>query len=155
MTLASPQAGVHPKISDAALNLLYNACDVGINTAASEGFGMISFEHAATGAPQIVPGHGVCLELWQGETDKADAEILPAYAMVQSDPRRVVKEKQVAASDVAAALERLYADPVHGSALAQRGQRNALRPQYQWQNIAHLWGQLFEGLLVDIECVSR
>ena len=152
VTLASPQAGAHPKISDEALNLLYNACDVGINTAASEGFGMISFEHAATGAPQIVPGHGVCLELWQGETDKADAEILPAYEMAQSDPRRAVKEKHVAASDVAAALERLYADRAYRNSLAQRGQRNAKRPQYQWQNIADSWSQLFGA---EIFCVPH
>ena len=146
VTLASTQAGVHPKLSDAELNLLYNACDVGINTAASEGFGMISFEHAATGAAQIVPGHGVCLELWQGEACNPDAEILPAHEAPQDAHLHVVKEKQVAATAVAAALERLFTDPTYRNDLAQRGQRNALRPEYQWQNIADSWGQLFDEL---------
>ena len=150
VTLASAQAGMHPKISDAALNLLYNACDVGINTSASEGFGMISFEHAATGAAQIVPGHGVCLELWQGEDGIADAEILPAFEAAQIDHRSIVKEKRVAGEDVAAALGRLYAHRTSLSCVARRSQRNALRPQYQWQTSAGLWNRLFLELLASI-----
>lgn len=76
----------HPRLSDAALNRLYNACDVGLNTASGEGWGMIAFEHAATGAAQIVPGHGVCGETWAG-----CAEVLPAApAETPSDRKSVV-----------------------------------------------------------------
>jgi len=50
-------------LDDRELNLLYNACDVGLNTASSEGWGMVSFEHAATGAAQIVPRSWVCGEV--------------------------------------------------------------------------------------------
>ena len=39
-----------PQFSDEQLNLLYNACDVGITTTTGEGWGMVSFEHAATRA---------------------------------------------------------------------------------------------------------
>ena len=42
-------------VGDAELNLLYNACDVGINTSMGEGWGLVSFEHGAAGAAQIVP----------------------------------------------------------------------------------------------------
>jgi D-inositol-3-phosphate glycosyltransferase len=56
VVLASTQPGGHPNLADSALNLLYNACDVGLNTASAEGWSMISVEHAATGAPQVVPG---------------------------------------------------------------------------------------------------
>jgi len=46
------------------MNLLYNACDVGINTSMGEGWGLVSCEHAATGAPQIVPNHSACAEIF-------------------------------------------------------------------------------------------
>src|SRR5262245_33133961 len=42
-------------VGDDELNLLYNACDVGINTAMGEGWGLVSCEHGAAGAAQIVP----------------------------------------------------------------------------------------------------
>lgn len=46
------------------LELVYAACDVGVNTSMGEGWGMVSSEHAATGAAQIVPGHGTTAEIW-------------------------------------------------------------------------------------------
>ena len=46
-----------PPLSDADLNRAYNAADVGLNTAMGEGWGLVSFEHAATGAAQVVPNH--------------------------------------------------------------------------------------------------
>ena len=52
-----------PAVSGEQLNLLYNACDVGLNTAMAEGWGLVSFEHAATGAAQIVPGYGTCAKV--------------------------------------------------------------------------------------------
>ena len=42
--------------TDAYINLLYAACDVGVNTCCGEGYGLISLEHAFHGKPQIVPG---------------------------------------------------------------------------------------------------
>jgi len=42
-------------LDDEDLNLIYNACDVGINTSMGEGWGLVSLEHAATGAVQVVP----------------------------------------------------------------------------------------------------
>src|SRR5262249_17890667 len=44
-------------VGDQELNLLYNACDVGINTSMGEGWGLASFEHAAAGAAQAFPNH--------------------------------------------------------------------------------------------------
>lgn len=56
-----PQEGA---IDDASLCALYNACAVGMNTSLGEGFGLVSFEHAATGAPQLLPDHPALRELW-------------------------------------------------------------------------------------------
>lgn len=44
----------HVYFGDEAINQLYNASDVGINTANGEGFGLCQLEHLATGSPQVV-----------------------------------------------------------------------------------------------------
>lgn len=51
-------------MSQEKLNLLYNVCDIGINSAMGEGWGLPVFEHAATGAPQIVPNHTSFKDNW-------------------------------------------------------------------------------------------
>lgn len=45
-------------LSDTEINLIYNACDVGINTCEAEGFGLCNYEHATLGKPQIVSNLG-------------------------------------------------------------------------------------------------
>ena len=45
-------------LSDEAVNGLYNAADIGINTADGEGFGLCQLEHLYTGAPQVVTDVG-------------------------------------------------------------------------------------------------
>lgn len=45
-------------LTDADLNALYNACDVGLNTCVGEGFGLCNVEHAGLGKPQIVSNVG-------------------------------------------------------------------------------------------------
>lgn len=46
------------QLSDQDINILYNACDIGINTCEGEGFGLCQFEHAAVGCPQVAPNIG-------------------------------------------------------------------------------------------------
>lgn len=41
-------------ITDDAINQIYNACDVGLNSSNGEGFGLCQLEHLASGAPQVV-----------------------------------------------------------------------------------------------------
>lgn len=38
------------------INILYNACDVGLNTCCGEGFGLTNAEHISFGKPQVVSG---------------------------------------------------------------------------------------------------
>ena len=45
-------------VDDSVINLLYNACDVGINTCIGEGFGLCNMEHGMLGKPQIVSNVG-------------------------------------------------------------------------------------------------
>jgi glycosyltransferase involved in cell wall biosynthesis len=45
-------------LSDEAINQLYNAADIGINTSDGEGYGLCQLEHMYTGAPQLVTDVG-------------------------------------------------------------------------------------------------
>jgi glycosyltransferase involved in cell wall biosynthesis len=45
-------------LSDEAVNGLYNAADIGVNTSDGEGFGLCQLEHMYAGAPQIVTDIG-------------------------------------------------------------------------------------------------
>jgi glycosyltransferase involved in cell wall biosynthesis len=134
--LASTEPCAHPALDDADLNHLYNACDVGLNTASSEGWGMVSFEHAATGAAQIVPGGWVCGETW-GE----NAELLDAAAE-QNSNSRYTRETALSALSVADALERLYGDPEHRAVMAGRAMALSHRPEFQWKGVAARWDAL-------------
>lgn len=51
--MARPQ-----QMSDRDINILYNCCDVGINTCEGEGFGLCQFEHSAVGCPQVCANIG-------------------------------------------------------------------------------------------------
>jgi len=53
VALARPQ-----QLSDRDINILYSACDIGLNTCEGEGFSLCQFEHAAIGCPQVAPNIG-------------------------------------------------------------------------------------------------
>jgi hypothetical protein len=45
------------------INKLYSACDLGVNTAEGEGWGLCSFEHAGVGRPQVCSNVGPIHEI--------------------------------------------------------------------------------------------
>lgn len=55
------------QLSDKDINILYNACDIGLNTADGEGFGLCGFEGAALGKPQISSYLGGMIEFLSDE----------------------------------------------------------------------------------------
>jgi glycosyltransferase involved in cell wall biosynthesis len=130
----------HPWVSDDRLNLIYNACDVGINTASAEGWGLVSFEHAATEAAQVVPRHGACEELW------ADAAV-----MVEPTRREraglFLGASIVSPEGVANGLEILYQDRAYLCAMSQAAYANATKAMYRWENIAKVWKDLLDQAL--------
>jgi D-inositol-3-phosphate glycosyltransferase len=127
-------------ISDDALNLLYNACDVGINTAMGEGWGLVSFEHGAAGAAQIVPDHSACAEVWRGRAEL----ITPARNYIPQFS--VLEMGEVSAEGVAQALDNLYSNPQRRQQLAQAAYQAAQNPDYTWDAIAQRFDDLFAEL---------
>jgi D-inositol-3-phosphate glycosyltransferase len=130
----------HPEWEDGGLNLLYNACDVGINTSEREGWGLVSFEHAATGAAQIVPNHSSCAELW-----KRDAVLLDTEEPIEGH-ERPLRGGTVRVKAVAEALEALYEDAAFRADLAGRAYRLASSSEYQWATIGRSWIALLKTL---------
>ena len=132
---------VRPDLPDSELNQLYNACDVGITTTTGEGWGMVSFEHAATGAAQIVPRHTSLAALWHGA-----AEFIEPVAMV-TYPGNLTEGQVVSVEGVAAALQRVYEERSYRTALAERAYGNATRREFGWDAIALRWKALFDEVL--------
>jgi D-inositol-3-phosphate glycosyltransferase len=131
----------HPHVPDARLNLIYNACDVGVNTSEKEGWGLIAFEHGATRAAQIVPRHSACAELWDGAALLVDAVPDDSSRLFQG-PGRVVTVEGVAES-----LDRLYRDRDEHERMADAAFTRATRPEYQWPAIARQWDALFQDVV--------
>jgi D-inositol-3-phosphate glycosyltransferase len=127
-------------VEDEELNWLYNACDVGINTSMGEGWGLVSCEHGAAGAAQIVPDHTACAELWRGRAEM----IPPTRFFIPSST--VLEMGEVAPDAVAQALENLYTNPARCQTLARAAAEAALDPAISWDVITRQFNDLFVSL---------
>ncbi|UXI70578.1 glycosyltransferase [Tahibacter amnicola] len=130
-----------PFVSDESLRLIYSAADVGVNTATTEGWGLVAFEHAATGAAQILPGHSVFKELWTGA-----AHLVPERLTLDT-PDGLFNEHYVSPADVADAFERLYTDAAYRDYLSTAARERATQLSYSWDSIARQWQALLEAVL--------
>jgi glycosyltransferase involved in cell wall biosynthesis len=113
-----------------SLNLLYNACDVGLTTSAGEGWGLGTVEHAATRAAQVVPDHTSFRENWAGAAllvETAGSE----FIFYESTLMHSVRPEAAAA-----ALERLYRDPELRGRLAEAAHRRSVAPAWRWRAVA-------------------
>ncbi len=133
-------------LSSSQLALIYNACDVGINTSVGEGWGLVSLEHAATGAAQIVPDHSSSTEVWgdkalRGRSYRSLVTDVPFYEEFTVDP-----------DDMADLLEALYDDRTLLLQESLGALRRASEPAFSWRHVADclrsiLLGELERGQL--------
>ncbi len=137
----STAADQMPELSEDNLNLMYNACDVGLNTSGAEGWGLVSFEHASTGAAQVVPDTEVQQELWGGV-----AELVPP-SLVSTAVGQIADWHLLASSDVAAALEKLYSDPDLLTTNSENCRRHARQTRFSWSEIGKSWVAQVEATL--------
>jgi glycosyltransferase involved in cell wall biosynthesis len=130
-----------PSVPDRQLNDIYNAAVIGVNTSVGEGWGLVSFEHAATGAAQIVPRHSACEELWTGAAMFLDP--VAEYTM----PKTLTDARLVSASDLARTLEVLYSDADLLSRMSAAARAKALQPSYEWPRIAATWIDILDAVV--------
>jgi D-inositol-3-phosphate glycosyltransferase len=131
------------------LNMIYNGCDVGLNTSLGEGWGLTSIEHAVIGAPQVVPAHSACLELFSD------------VGITMGINQRVLLENVgttgglVRPEEVAGALQTLYMDKKLYNYLSKAGMEKFSSEYYSWPNIAKQWDKLFMKVMHDNNNISK
>ena len=133
--LTTEALGMPDTLDDAAMNRLYNAADVGMNTSEGEGWGLIPYEHAACGIPQILPAHPTTAEYWSGYAGLIRVSL--------SSPRGgcflAAEIDEPAALDV---LERLYRDEPFREQAGLEAMAIAGRPDLAWSAIGETWKDL-------------
>lgn len=127
-------------VSNEKLAQLYSACEIGINTSLGEGWGLISFEHAACGGAQIVPGSENQKEIWQSAplyTDLEEEIFLPTnpFLMHKSSTESL-------ANNILALTE----DRDKLNSYRQSCFDRAKSPLFDWDNLADQWTTLFNSL---------
>jgi len=125
-------------ISDSMLNDIYNSADVGINSSMGEGWGLTSIEHAITGAPQIVPDHSACGEVFM------DCGILvPTITNFTFDNSMTVG-KLILPEDLASKMDMLYKDKNLYKVLSNKSIDKFSDDRYSWEYISKQWDTLFK-----------
>jgi glycosyltransferase involved in cell wall biosynthesis len=123
------------------MNLLYNACDVGINTSLGEGWGLCSVEQASLGVPQIVPNHSACAEIFT----KSEANFIECSTeLVMNNIMTVGK-----LADVNSAAYQIYlmSDDIYRSKKAAISFEKFNADCYSWEeDIADAWIAIFDNL---------
>jgi glycosyltransferase involved in cell wall biosynthesis len=130
------------QISTAKLNLLYNACDVGVNTSLGEGWGLTPFEHAVTGAPQVLPDNSANTEIF------SDCGLLVPPTMDEVMTGIMTRGSVVRPEDVAERFDWLYQDKGMYDSLSTRGMIKFTDPKYQWSSIAKSWDTVFKDTIM-------
>jgi hypothetical protein len=122
-------------LSDEAINQLYNAADIGINTSDGEGFGLCQLEHMYVGAPQVVTDVGS----YRTFMDASTTEFIPSngkYYFAGGMPHGF-SSPTFANSDVTAALE---------SIIATLPEKRSKVRAYQFKS----WATICDGFLEDV-----
>ena len=132
------------QVPEDKLNLIYNACDVGLNTSIGEGWGLVNHEHAVTGAPQIVADHSANSELYK------DCGILIPPKFTQINAETLTTSKIITPENVAKALEKLYYNKELYGELSRKSQERFASKQFSWEYIVeNYWKKLFREVLGD------
>ena len=125
---------------DELLNKIYNACDVGINTANGEGWGLVSFEHASCRKPLVLPNHTSFSDIWKGSA------LLSDVAAWIYDKDLGVERGIVDVKDMAVKLTKLYEDKDFYNDVAESCYKVTQNPAYRWDRIAEAFNKAVEEL---------
>lgn len=118
-------------VSDEAMNCLYNACDVGLNTCLGEGFGLCNVEHGCVDRFQIVSKVGAFHDVFRGHeamlVQPATSVGVPNLQDGHNGDAHVCR-----AEDFADRLRKVYEDRDAHRAMAREAGRD-LRSRYRWR----------------------
>lgn len=128
---------------DEMLNRIYNACDVGINTADGEGWGLVSFEHASCRKPQVVPNHTACIDIWD------EAAMVMDVATWVVDKDLGVERGLISVNSAVECLNTLYYDQNTYEEVAAACFAVTQRPEYRWESVSAGFAAAIHDLLND------
>lgn len=140
LILTNLEPGVQ-KIPKNKLNLIYNVCDVGINTSFGEGWCLPCMEHAVTGAPQVVPNHSAFTELYW------DCGLLVPTTYSITVEKIETVGKLVTPEDVASKLDDLYNDDLMYKSLSNKSIKKFTNERFSWDTVSKRWQELIESVL--------
>ena len=116
-----------PFLEQTSLNQVYACCDVGMNTSTGEGWGLVAFEHAASGGVQLQPNHSACSELW-----REHGLLMPLR-----------EDDEIDLETAACLLESLYESPELRTDFANRGMAYVQQSRFNWHEIGTQWKDSF------------
>lgn len=100
-----------------------------------------NIEHAMTGAPQIVPNHSACAEIY------SDCGLLvPTTTKFMFDNSMTVG-KLITPEAMAEKMQLIYSDKKLYKTLSEKSIKKFSDPKYSWKTIAESWDQLFQEVL--------
>jgi len=141
LILTDPNLTPGSTVSEELLNIIYNTADIGLNTSSGEGWGLVNFEQAACGVPQIVPGFAATAEIF-----KDRGLLLPARQYL-SNLKINTEGGIIHEDDVVEALNTYYYDKelryLHAAKMFEYTQQ----PQFNWISVAKLWHQHLQELV--------
>ena len=126
--------------SDEMLNMIYNCCDVGINTADGEGWGLVPFEHASCKKPQVVPNHTACRDIW-----KHSAAMIDVATWVR-DKDLSVERGIIDVKSAVDQLNKLYEDESHRKQVAEDCYEVTQNENFRWDKISLAFEKAMEEL---------
>jgi len=130
-----------PSVPEDRLNLIYNSCEVGLNTSFGEGWGLTNFEHASTGAAQIITGYAGGKEVF------GDNALLLEPAYYQTTEKVLTEGAIVTPESVADALQKFYDDPKYLEEMSEKAYQLTQRPEYGWDSVADEFDKVFTEVL--------
>lgn len=141
LILTNPNLSPANAVSEQQLNLIYNSCNVGVNTSLGEGWGLINVEHASCMVPQIVPDYAASKELFQ------DRGLLLPIRQYISSLNINTEGGLVHEDNVAQALELYYTQPDLAAKHAMDMYDYLAQPQFQWSNVAACFDKEIKSIL--------
>lgn len=134
--------GENNRLSDEAMNAIYNCFDVNVSASSSEGFGLSCIESMAYGVPQIGPSCSSFIELIKDIEPEKDRGLLAEkgeWVMINDGSYRFEVNEQ----DLADKMSIMYLD----KDLRERCGKNASKwiKSYTWKKVADQWNDLISS----------
>lgn len=139
VAVAKPQ-----QLSDRDINIMYNACDVGLNTCEGEGWGLCQSEHAAVGCPQIAPRIGGLQEFLHNSISQLVDAKWRYYIDKQRDGIGGIAEVGDP-KDYADAIWKYYCNPKLVDQHGQKARKHILS-NYRWETVVNHFHRVINNI---------